>query len=204
MLPAYFFENIILCGLFDPGPVPYSDRKPGSSFQDAAIIFEGNNVVCVYRNSLVDGEKTGIKVSLFQEFRHGHAAPYFFAVRQRNVKVMGIRDNGAYFVRQDADRFPALCKFQIFGRPGEYFQGVCQHTEDTLPGEGLGDIFEGVAGKGVRHELPAGGQEDKETAAVQAPQLQGGGNSVHFLHVDIHEDNGKASCFKCVKKSPAV
>ena len=203
-MPTHFFKDIILGSLFNSRSVPYTDRESGTAFQDAAIIFKGNNVVGIYRYSFVDGEKTGIKISFSQEFRHGHAASYFFAVCQHYVKVMGIRDNRTYFVRQDADRFPALCQFQIFWRRGECFQGVCQHIKDTLSGEGLGDIFKSVAGKGIGHEFPAGGQEDKEAAAVQVPQLQGGGNSVHFLHVDIHKDNGKASCFKSVKKSPAV
>lgn len=70
--------------------------------------------------------------------------------------------------------------------------------------KGLGDVFKRVAGEGVRHEIAAGGQKHKDTSAVHAPDFLRSGDTVHAVHINVHEYGGKTVLFKCIQESFSV
>lgn len=195
---------VIACHLLYPGTVTHTDREPGSAFHDAASVFKFKDEFGIHGNTFIDGDEAGVAACFFHEFRHGHAAPQPPAVCKCDHYVMCVRGCGSNVTQEHAHGFPVRGKFYVFLFLRQHFHGVRQYVKDALFRKRLGDIFKGVAGEGVRHEIRAGGQEHKEAAAVRLTHFQCGGDPVHAFHIDIHEHKVKAAAAKRLKKIPCA
>ena len=123
------------------------------------------------------------------------------AIRQSDIEIVCVRDNRGDLIEEYPDGFSAAGHLDVFLQRRNHLQNVRQDPEDSLSGERFGDVFKGMAGKGVRHEVHAGGQEHKNTSVVYVAHSQRGGNTVHTVHVNIHKYGRKALGLKCLKES---
>lgn len=156
--------------LLDALCVPDAQGQGGPARHDAEAIAEGADVRQVQNHAAVCEKEAVVVPGALEKLRGGHPRAEGGAVREGDLQIVAVGDGIDDIPQKDAGAFPLMGKVDKFMRGGKEPARVVQHALQALAVNGLGDIIKGVAGKGLRHELPAGGEEDQNAARVRLPQ----------------------------------
>ncbi len=159
MNATYFGEIVVPRRLLDFKSVAYPYGEPRAVFKYAAAVFKIGNIIGVYGNALVYGNKPRVSVGLLNKLRHGHAAAKLRAVRKCDIQIVRVGYDRNDILKRHADSPSFAVKLNVI-MLGQKRKRVPQDVLDALLRKGLDDVFKRVTGERFGHALSAGGQED--------------------------------------------